>query len=168
VHVAGQVESRLVDAGVQVFAQPPGKKNASIHLLSGGEKALTAIALVFGIFKLNPAPFCLLDEVDKTATMLGIIDRGRLIFQGSREELLGQSIPDLILETEVERIPELLTLPNARQLTDTTVAVPNLSRENVAWLLGQMAALNVPIFEARRAQQSLEEVFMDLTVQGSL
>jgi len=110
----------------------------------------------------------LLDEVDKTATMLGIIDRGRLIFQGSREELLGQSIPDLILETEVERIPELLTLPKARQLTDTTVAVPNLSRENVAWLLGQMAALNVPIFEARRAQQSLEEVFMDLTVQGSL
>ncbi len=110
----------------------------------------------------------LLDEVDKTATMLGIIDRGRLIFQGSREELLGQSIPDLILETEAERIPELLTLPNARQLTDTTVAVPNLSKENVAWLLGQMAALNVPIFEARRAQQSLEEVFMDLTVQGSL
>ena len=109
----------------------------------------------------------LLDEVDKTATMLGIIDRGRLIFQGSREELLGQSIPDLILETEVERIPEL-PLPNARQLTDTTVSVPNLSRENVAWLLGQMAALNVPIFEARRAQQSLEEVFMDLTVQGSL
>ena len=54
----------ILDAGVQVFAQPPGKKNASIHLLSGGEKALTAIALVFGIFKLNPAPFCLLDEVD--------------------------------------------------------------------------------------------------------
>ena len=54
----------ILDAGVQVFAQPPGKKNASIHLLSGGEKALTAIALVFGIFMLNPAPFCLLDEVD--------------------------------------------------------------------------------------------------------
>jgi chromosome segregation protein len=54
----------ILDAGVQVVAQPPGKKNASIHLLSGGEKALTAIALVFAIFKLNPAPFCLLDEVD--------------------------------------------------------------------------------------------------------
>ena len=54
----------ILDAGVQVLAQPPGKKNQTIHLLSGGEKALTAIALVFAIFQLNPAPFCLLDEVD--------------------------------------------------------------------------------------------------------
>ena len=54
----------VLDAGVQVMAQPPGKKNSTIHLLSGGEKALTAIALVFAIFLLNPAPFCLLDEVD--------------------------------------------------------------------------------------------------------
>ncbi len=54
----------ILDAGVQVLAQPPGKKNQSIQLLSGGEKALTAIALVFAIFRLNPAPFCLLDEVD--------------------------------------------------------------------------------------------------------
>ena len=54
----------ILDAGVQVMAQPPGKKNSTIHLLSGGEKALTAIALVFAIFQLNPAPFCLLDEVD--------------------------------------------------------------------------------------------------------
>jgi chromosome segregation protein len=54
----------ILDSGVQVMAQPPGKKNSSIHLLSGGEKALTAIALVFSLFQLNPAPFCLLDEVD--------------------------------------------------------------------------------------------------------
>ncbi|RCX07289.1 chromosome segregation protein SMC [Extensimonas vulgaris] len=54
----------ILNAGVQVMAQPPGKKNQTIHLLSGGEKALTAIALVFAIFQLNPAPFCLLDEVD--------------------------------------------------------------------------------------------------------
>jgi chromosome segregation protein len=54
----------ILDAGVQVMAQPPGKRNSTIHLLSGGEKALTAIALVFSIFQLNPAPFCLLDEVD--------------------------------------------------------------------------------------------------------
>jgi chromosome segregation protein len=51
-------------AGVAVMARPPGKKNSTIHLLSGGEKALTAVALVFSIFDLNPAPFCLLDEVD--------------------------------------------------------------------------------------------------------
>ncbi|MFK7963715.1 MAG: chromosome segregation protein SMC [Burkholderiaceae bacterium] len=54
----------ILDAGVQVMAHPPGKRNTSIHLLSGGEKALTAIALVFALFQLNPAPFCLLDEVD--------------------------------------------------------------------------------------------------------
>ena len=54
----------ILDAGIAVIAQPPGKKNQTIHLLSGGEKALTAIALVFAIFMLNPAPFCLLDEVD--------------------------------------------------------------------------------------------------------
>ncbi|MBI4204518.1 MAG: chromosome segregation protein SMC [Betaproteobacteria bacterium] len=54
----------ILDSGVQVIAQPPGKKNTTIHLLSGGEKALTALALVFSIFQLNPAPFCLLDEVD--------------------------------------------------------------------------------------------------------
>ena len=54
----------LLDTGVTLMARPPGKKNASIHLLSGGEKAMTAIAMVFAIFKLNPAPFCMLDEVD--------------------------------------------------------------------------------------------------------
>jgi chromosome segregation protein len=54
----------ILDSGVQVLAQPPGQKNQTIHLLSGGQKALTAIALVFAIFQLNPAPFCLLDEVD--------------------------------------------------------------------------------------------------------
>jgi chromosome segregation protein len=54
----------ILDAGIQIFAQPPGKKNSSIHLLSGGEKALTALAFVFSLFQLNPAPFCLLDEVD--------------------------------------------------------------------------------------------------------
>jgi chromosome segregation protein len=54
----------ILDSGVHVVAQPPGKKNTTIHLLSGGEKALTALALVFSLFQLNPAPFCLLDEVD--------------------------------------------------------------------------------------------------------
>jgi len=54
----------LLKAGVTIMARPPGKRNSTIHLLSGGEKTLTAIALVFAIFRLNPAPFCMLDEVD--------------------------------------------------------------------------------------------------------
>ena len=54
----------LLDTGVTVMARPPGKRNSTIHLLSGGEKALTAVALVFSIFELNPSPFCMLDEVD--------------------------------------------------------------------------------------------------------
>jgi chromosome segregation protein len=54
----------LLETGVTVMARPPGKRNSTIHLLSGGEKALTALAFVFSLFKLNPAPFCLLDEVD--------------------------------------------------------------------------------------------------------
>lgn len=54
----------LLNTGISILARPPGKKNSTIHLLSGGEKALTAIALVFSIFQLNPAPFCMLDEVD--------------------------------------------------------------------------------------------------------
>ncbi|MBD3670676.1 MAG: chromosome segregation protein SMC, partial [Gammaproteobacteria bacterium] len=54
----------LLDSGVAIMARPPGKRNSTIHLLSGGEKALTAVALVFSIFQLNPAPFCMLDEVD--------------------------------------------------------------------------------------------------------
>ncbi len=57
-------DGKILDAGLQLTAQPPGKKNSSIHLLSGGEKALTALALIFSLFRLNPAPFCLLDEVD--------------------------------------------------------------------------------------------------------
>jgi len=54
----------VLDSGVTVMARPPGKRNSTIHLLSGGEKALTAVALLFAIFELNPAPFCFLDEVD--------------------------------------------------------------------------------------------------------
>lgn len=54
----------LLETGVTIMARPPGKKNSTIHLLSGGEKALTALSLVFAIFRLTPAPFCMLDEVD--------------------------------------------------------------------------------------------------------
>lgn len=69
----------LLSAGVIVKAQPPGKRNSTIHMLSGGEKALTAIALVFGLFQLNPAPFCILDEVDAPLDDLNVGRYCRLI-----------------------------------------------------------------------------------------
>lgn len=75
----------ILDAGVQVMAQPPGKKNQTIHLLSGGEKALTAIALVFAIFQLNPAPFCLLDEVDAPLDDANTERYARLVTKMSRQ-----------------------------------------------------------------------------------
>ena len=80
----------LLDAGVAVMARPPGKRNSTIHLLSGGEKALTAVAMLFAIFELNPAPFCLLDEVDAPLdeanvsrycdTLMSMADHTQLIF----------------------------------------------------------------------------------------
>jgi len=75
----------ILDSGVQVMAQPPGKKNQTIHLLSGGEKALTAIALVFAIFQLNPAPFCLLDEVDAPLDDANTERYAKLVTRMSRE-----------------------------------------------------------------------------------
>jgi len=75
----------ILDSGVQVIAQPPGKKNQTIHLLSGGEKALTAIALVFAIFQLNPAPFCLLDEVDAPLDDANTERYARLVASMARE-----------------------------------------------------------------------------------
>ncbi|WP_367846383.1 chromosome segregation protein SMC [Rhodoferax sp. WC2427] len=75
----------ILDSGVQVIAQPPGKKNQTIHLLSGGEKALTAIALVFAIFMLNPAPFCLLDEVDAPLDDANTERYAKLVSSMSRE-----------------------------------------------------------------------------------
>ena len=75
----------ILDSGVQVIAQPPGKKNQTIHLLSGGAKALTAIALVFAIFQLNPAPFCLLDEVDAPLDDANTERYAKLVTSMSRE-----------------------------------------------------------------------------------
>lgn len=69
----------LLSTGVAIMARPPGKKNSTIHLLSGGEKALTALALVFAIFQLNPAPFCMLDEVDAPLDDANVVRYARLV-----------------------------------------------------------------------------------------
>jgi chromosome segregation protein len=74
----------LLDTGVGLMARPPGKRNSSIHLLSGGEKALTAIALVFSIFSLNPAPFCMLDEVDAPLDDANVVRYSNLVKEMSK------------------------------------------------------------------------------------
>ncbi|PCJ48110.1 MAG: chromosome segregation protein SMC [Gammaproteobacteria bacterium] len=74
----------LLDTGVTVMARPPGKRNSTIHLLSGGEKALTAISLVFSIFQLKPAPFCMLDEVDASLDDANVARFCRLVKEMSK------------------------------------------------------------------------------------
>ena len=75
----------LLETGIAIMARPPGKKNSTIHLLSGGEKALTAIALVFSIFRLNPAPFCMLDEVDAPLDDANVGRYARLVEEMSQQ-----------------------------------------------------------------------------------
>ena len=75
----------LLDTGIAIMARPPGKRNSTIHLLSGGEKALTAIALVFSIFRLNPAPFCMLDEVDAPLDDANVGRYARLVQEMSKQ-----------------------------------------------------------------------------------
>ena len=75
----------LLNTGIAIMAQPPGKKNSTIHLLSGGEKALTAISLVFSIFQLNPAPFCMLDEVDAPLDDANVARYAKLVQQMSEQ-----------------------------------------------------------------------------------
>jgi len=75
----------LLDTGISIMARPPGKKNSTIHLLSGGEKALTAIALVFSIFQLNPAPFCMLDEVDAPLDDANVARYARMVKEMSEK-----------------------------------------------------------------------------------
>lgn len=110
----------------------------------------------------------LLDEVDKTATMLGIINQGKLIFQGSRTELLGRSIPDLVIETQPEYVPRLLEIHGAVPLGHSTVGFPQLAKADAAILISQVSAAGIPVFEASRAPQSLEQVFIGLTSEGVL
>jgi len=110
----------LLDAGVTIMARPPGKRNSTIHLLSGGEKALTAVALVFAIFELNPAPFCLLDEVDAPLDeanigrfgdlVRGMSDRVQFVFithNKSTMEMANQLIGVTMNEPGVSRLVDV-------------------------------------------------------------
>ncbi|MGH8193048.1 MAG: chromosome segregation protein SMC [Woeseiaceae bacterium] len=106
----------LLAAGVTVMARPPGKRNSTIHLLSGGEKALTAVALVFAIFELNPAPFCLLDEVDAP-----LDDANVARFCDIVKEMSDRVQFVFITHNKV-------TMELARQLTGVTMQEPGVSR----------------------------------------
>jgi chromosome segregation protein len=110
----------ILDTGVQVFAQPPGKKNSTIHLLSGGEKALAALALIFAIFRLNPAPFCLMDEVDAPLddsnterfcnTVKQMTDRTQFVFITHNKiamEMAQQLVGVTMQESGVSRVVEV-------------------------------------------------------------
>ena len=106
----------LLAAGVTVMARPPGKRNSTIHLLSGGEKALTAVALVFAIFELNPAPFCMLDEVDAP-----LDDANVLRFCDIVREMSDRVQFVFITHNKV-------TMELSNQLTGVTMQEPGVSR----------------------------------------
>ena len=106
----------LLDTGVAIMARPPGKRNSTIHLLSGGEKAMTAIALVFSIFQLNPSPFCMLDEVDAPLDDANVGRYARLVKEMS-------SAVQFIFITHNK-----LTMETANQLLGVTMHEPGVSR----------------------------------------
>jgi chromosome segregation protein len=109
-------EQDELEAGVNIIARPPGKKNSSIHLLSGGEKALTAVALVFSIFELNPAPFCLLDEVDAPLDDANVGRFSRMV------EEMSASVQFLYISHNKA------TMEIAKQLAGVTMKEPGVSR----------------------------------------
>ena len=109
-------EADLLEAGVNIIARPPGKRNSSIHLLSGGEKALTAVALVFSIFDLNPAPFCLLDEVDAPLDDANVVRFSQMV------EEMSETVQFLYISHNK------VTMEIAKQLTGVTMKEPGVSR----------------------------------------
>jgi len=109
-------DSDLLEAGVNIIAQPPGKRNSSIHLLSGGEKALTAVALVFSIFDLNPAPFCLLDEVDAPLDDANVVRFSQMV------EEMSEAVQFLYISHNK------VTMEIAKQLAGVTMKEPGVSR----------------------------------------
>ena len=109
-------EQGELESGVNIIARPPGKKNSSIHLLSGGEKALTAVALVFSIFELNPAPFCLLDEVDAPLDDANVGRFSKMV------EEMSESVQFLYISHNK------VTMEIAKQLAGVTMKEPGVSR----------------------------------------
>lgn len=109
-------DDNLLESGVNIIAQPPGKRNSSIHLLSGGEKALTAVALVFSIFDLNPAPFCLLDEVDAP------LDEANVRRFSEMVEEMSANVQFLYISHNK------VTMEIAQQLAGVTMKEPGVSR----------------------------------------
>ncbi|QYK11568.1 chromosome segregation protein SMC [Shewanella rhizosphaerae] len=106
----------LLETGVTIMARPPGKKNSTIHLLSGGEKALTALSLVFAIFRLNPAPFCMLDEVDAPLDDANVDRFCRLVKE------MSQSVQFVYISHNK------ITMELADQLIGVTMHEPGVSR----------------------------------------
>lgn len=106
----------LLDTGVAIMARPPGKRNSTIHLLSGGEKAMTAIALVFSIFQLNPSPFCMLDEVDAPLDDANVGRYANLVKE------MSQSVQFVFITHNK------LTMEMANQLLGVTMHEPGVSR----------------------------------------
>lgn len=106
----------MLESGVTIMARPPGKKNSTIHLLSGGEKALTALSLVFSIFRLNPAPFCMLDEVDAPLDDANVGRFCRLV------EEMSQTVQFIYISHNK------VAMEMAGRLTGVTMAEPGVSR----------------------------------------
>jgi chromosome segregation protein len=109
-------EQNVLESGVNIIARPPGKRNSSIHLLSGGEKALTAVALVFAIFELNPAPFCLLDEVDAPLDDANVGRFSKMV------EAMSETVQFLYISHNK------VTMEIAKQLAGVTMKEPGVSR----------------------------------------
>ncbi len=109
-------DTDLLEAGVNIIARPPGKRNSSIHMLSGGEKALTAVALVFSIFDLNPAPFCLLDEVDAPLDDANVVRFSQMV------EEMSATVQFLYISHNK------VTMEIAKQLAGVTMKEPGVSR----------------------------------------
>ena len=109
-------EDDLLETGIRVMARPPGKRNASIQMLSGGEKALTAVALLFALFELNPAPFCMLDEIDAPLDDANVARFCELVRKMSEHV-------QFIVITHNK-----LTMELAQQLHGVTMAEPGVSR----------------------------------------